>query len=156
MLRRLTGSIWVLSMLESQDVQPHPRNSAFTKLTSTALSNSTIPIQIIRIAEISLIASIINVTGTGAKISITLFQIASALGSAGYDVQFVAADISALSMVVTTLSKTLRAKRASEDEGEQIAGAVVCSVEPSLKIVKSSWQYYRTFLLSLKPSSFEH
>jgi hypothetical protein len=76
-------------------------------------------------AEISLIASIVQIAGIGAKVSITLFQFASALGSAGYDVRFVAADISALSLVLTHLSDTLRGRKSTESEGEQIAGAVV-------------------------------
>jgi hypothetical protein len=76
-------------------------------------------------AEIGLIASIIGVAGAGAKISITLFQIASAIGSAGNEVRFVAADTNALSLVLTNLSRTLRDNRAAAQEGEQIAGAVL-------------------------------
>jgi hypothetical protein len=76
-------------------------------------------------AEIGLIASIIGVAGAGAKVSITLFQIASAIGSAANEVRFVAADTNALSLVLTNLSKTLREKRAAAQEGEQIAGAVL-------------------------------
>ncbi len=62
-------------------------------------------------AEIGLIAAAVGVASTGAKISITLFQIASTLGSAGYEVRFVAADTSALSMVLTTLSNTPRREK---------------------------------------------
>jgi hypothetical protein len=76
-------------------------------------------------AEVGLIASIIGVAAAGAKTSITLFQIASAIGSAAYEVRFVAADTSALSLVLTNLSNTLQARKAVGNEGEQITGAVL-------------------------------
>jgi hypothetical protein len=93
-------------------------------LSLLLLSVREIPSQI-KMAEIGLIASITGLAGAGAKISITLFQIASAIGSAGSEVRFVAADTNALSLVLTNLSKTLREKRAAAQEGEQLAGAVL-------------------------------
>jgi hypothetical protein len=76
-------------------------------------------------AEIGLIASIVGVATLGSKISITLFQLASAFGSAASDVRFVAADTSALALVLTNLSNTLRARESRDSDGEQIAGAVL-------------------------------
>lgn len=76
-------------------------------------------------AEIGLIASIIGVAGAGAKVSLTLFKIASQLGAAADEVRLVAGDASALSLVLTLLSNTLKARRANADDGEQIAGALV-------------------------------
>ncbi|KAL9615634.1 MAG: hypothetical protein Q9160_009361 [Pyrenula sp. 1 TL-2023] len=77
-------------------------------------------------AEIGLVASIIGVAGAGAKVSLTLFQIANALGSAADEVRFIAADTNALSLVLTNLSNVLRVRRAiAASEGEEIAGATL-------------------------------
>jgi len=72
-----------------------------------------------------LVASIIGVAGAGAKVSITLFQIANALCSVGHEARFVAADTSAILLILTNLSNTLRAKQAVAQEGEEISEAVL-------------------------------
>jgi hypothetical protein len=103
---------------------------------SEPLAIPTIPTS--GMAEIGLIASIVQIAGIGAKVSITLFQIASALGSAGYEVRFVAADISALSLVLTHLSALFEGGNRQRAKESRLLELLSCSVEAPLMTLKSS------------------
>lgn len=61
-------------------------------------------------AEIGLVASIVNIAGAGAQLSLTLYRIAETVGSAGFEAQIIAAETSLLSQSLTQLSKTLNGR----------------------------------------------
>jgi hypothetical protein len=73
-------------------------------------------------AEIGLI---IGIAGGAAKLSIALYSIASAIGSAGNEVRTFAANSSALAQVLTTLGDALSAKEPAADKARTIAAGLI-------------------------------
>ena len=62
-------------------------------------------------AELGAIASIIGIVGIGAKLSISLFELAATVGSAGTEIRAIGTEISLFCSVLRQLEKTLnRAK----------------------------------------------
>jgi hypothetical protein len=73
-------------------------------------------------AEIGLI---ISIAGGAAKLSIALYSIASAIGSAGKEVRAFAANSSALAQVLTVLAKALSAETPVADQAKNIADGLI-------------------------------
>ncbi|KAK5119969.1 hypothetical protein LTR85_007045 [Meristemomyces frigidus] len=59
-------------------------------------------------AELGLVASIIGLAGSGAKLALSLYSIADSIGSAGREARIIAAEVSLFSQSLTALSKSLK------------------------------------------------
>jgi Ras association (RalGDS/AF-6) domain len=80
-------------------------------------------------AEIGLIASIIGVATTGAKLSLILYQFADAVGSAARDVRIVASEISLFCSVLRQLDSTLQKAKAARYSLTALAAAEAIMAE---------------------------
>lgn len=72
-------------------------------------------------AELGLVASIIALAGTGAKISLTLFAVADSIGSAARDARTIAREISGFSNALAAMSRCLERKTARSEQLREIA-----------------------------------
>jgi Ras association (RalGDS/AF-6) domain len=80
-------------------------------------------------AEIGLIASIVGVAATGAKLSLLLYQFADAVGSAARDVRVVATEISLFCSVLQQLDSTLQKAKAARYSLTALAAAEAIMIE---------------------------
>ena len=76
-------------------------------------------------AEIGLVASIVNIAGAGAQLSLTLYHIAETVGSAALEAQIIATEASLLSQSLTQLSKTLNAGSTVDGELRSVVRGVM-------------------------------
>jgi hypothetical protein len=83
-------------------------------------------------AELALVASIVGVAGAGTKLALTFYQIADALGTADQEVRVIAAETSAFSHVLSSVSKSLEGDTTAAAESRPIAKTILILCEDLL------------------------
>lgn len=76
-------------------------------------------------AEIGLAASIVSIAGAGAQLSLSLYNIADSIGSAGIEARLIASEASLFSHCLTHFSKVLKPRDKGNDELHEVAHGVV-------------------------------
>jgi hypothetical protein len=91
-------------------------------------------------AEIGLVASIIALAGTGAKLAMGLYTLADSIGSAGKEARQFASEISLFSQSLNAVSKSLDRKTDKNDRLVEIAQVVMKACESLLKDIRTQLQ----------------
>jgi predicted NACHT family NTPase len=88
-------------------------------------------------AEFGLITSITTVAGASAKLSLTLFQLADSIGSAGHEARLVGTEISLFSQSLNAVSKSLGRQSAESARLQEIAVVLYDACRGLLKDLKT-------------------
>jgi hypothetical protein len=91
-------------------------------------------------AEIGLAAAIVGLAGAAVKLSMTLFEVADAVGSAGRQARMVATEVSLLSQALRELSRGLKKKISKRRSIEKTTRQLVRSCRRLISDLRTSLQ----------------
>lgn len=83
-------------------------------------------------AEVGLVASILGIAGAGAKLSIGLYEVASAIGDTGREVRAIAKELTGFSSVLRHFASVIRSNPNPPDQARRLAEDLIASCDNTL------------------------